>query len=252
VQRLGAAINALLERIGRSVRSQKEFAGNVAHELRTPLAGIRALTEYGLSQERPEVWREQLRSIAQSQERASHLVDQLLALALAQEAREALPPQTLRLDEVVRDTLLRHLPRADGLGVDLGARGLDTPVAVQAQRALLEGVLDNLIDNALRYGRPADGADARVTVEIAREGDDSVRLSVSDNGPGIDDAQRQRLLKRWAQGPAGETLRQGSGLGLAIVAEYARLLGTTLTLEAGDDSVGLRVSLCWPGQPSAG
>ena len=252
VQRLGAAINALLERIGRSVRSQKEFAGNVAHELRTPLAGIRALTEYGLSQERPEVWREQLRSIAQSQERASHLVDQLLALALAQEAREALPPQTLRLDEVVRDTLLRHLPRADSLRVDLGARGLDTPVSVQAQRALLEGVLDNLIDNALRYGRPADGADARVTVEIAREGDGSVRLSVSDNGPGIDDAQRQRLLKRWSQGPAGETLRQGSGLGLAIVAEYARLLDTTLTLDAGDESVGLRVSLCWPVQPSAG
>ena len=115
VQRLAEAINALLARVGRTVRSQKEFAGNVAHELRTPLAGIRALTEYGLSHSEPEVWREQLRSIAQSQERASHLIDQLLALALVQEAREVLQPQPLRLDEVVRDALLRHLPRADAL-----------------------------------------------------------------------------------------------------------------------------------------
>jgi two-component system, OmpR family, sensor histidine kinase TctE len=229
VLRLGAAINALLERIGRSVRSQKEFAGNVAHELRTPLAGIRALAEYGLCQER-----------------ASHLVDQLLALALAQEAREALQPQPLQLDEVVRDSLLRHLPRADSLGVDLGARGLDAPVTVRAQRALLEGVLDNLIDNALRYGRPADGAPARVTVEVLRQTDGSVCLTVSDNGPGIGEEQRDKLLTRWAQGQAGEVLGLGAGLGLAIVAEYARLMGATLTLAPGDEGVGLRVSLCLP------
>ena len=70
-----------------------------------------------------------------------------------------------------------------------------------------------------------------------------VRLSVIDNGPGIDDAQRQRLTMRWAQGPAGETLRQGSGLGLAIVAEYARILGATLSLDAAEEGRGLRVSL---------
>ncbi len=250
LQRLGQAINALLERIARVVRAQKEFAGNVAHELRTPLAGIRALAEYGLSQDRPEVWREQLRSIAQSQERASHLVDQLLALALAQEAREVLQPQQLRLDEVVRDCLLRHLPRADSLNVDLGARGLDAPVQVMAQRALLEGVIDNLIDNALRYGRPADDRPARVTVEVVHDMQGGVRLSVADNGPGIDDAQRQRLLTRWAQGPAGETLRLGAGLGLAIVAEYARILGASLSLEAGEEGRGLRVSLLF--QPSVG
>jgi len=104
-------------------------------------------------------------------------------------------------------------------------------------------VLDNLIDNALRYGRPTDGADARVTVEIAHDPQGQVCLSVSDNGPGIDDAQRQRLLTRWAQGPAGETLRQGAGLGLAIVAEYARILGASLSLDAGEEGRGLRVSL---------
>lgn len=249
VQQLGHAINALLERVARTVRSQKEFAGNVAHELRTPLAGIRALTEYGLSQTDPQVWREQLVAIGRSQERASHLIDQLLALALAQEAREVLQPQALRLDELVREALLRHLPRADSLGVDLGmdvgmgACGLDAPVTVLAQRALLEGVLDNLIDNALRYGQPLDAATPRITVEVAVQPCGGVSLSVLDNGPGLGAAERENLLQRWAQGPAGETLGQGAGLGLAIVAEYARILGAVLSLDAGDEGRGLRVGL---------
>ena len=250
VQRLGEAVNALLSRIGQSVRGQKEFAGNVAHELRTPLAGIRALTEYGLAQTEPHIWREQLLSIAQSQARASHLIDQLLALALAQEAMQVLSLQPLVLDDVVRDSLMRHLHRADGLGVDLGARGLDGAVQVLAQRALLEGVLDNLIDNALRYGLPSTGEPRHVTVEIVSDAQrGEVCLSVIDNGPGISDVQRERLLSRWAQGSAGEALKQGSGLGLAIVAEYARILGAALRLAQADGGQGLKVSLCFARLP---
>jgi len=252
VQKLGESINALLARIEQSVRGQKEFAGNVAHELRTPLAGIRALAEYGLAQNEPHIWREQLRSIAQSQERASHLVDQLLALALAQEAQQVLQPQPLALDEVVRDSLMRHLHRADALGVDLGAVGLDKPVWIAAQRALLEGVLDNLIDNAMRYGLPPAGQQRHVTVALARLPEGDVELSVVDNGPGISDAQRERLLQRWAQGSAGEALKQGSGLGLSIVAEYARIMGTPLSLGPGHAGQGLKVGLRFAAQPSVG
>lgn len=253
VQRLGEAINALLLRIGQSVRAQKEFSGNVAHELRTPLAGVRALAEYALSQSDPQVWQEQLRSIAQSQERASHLIDQLLALALAEEAEQALQPQRIALDEVVRDTLMRHLHRADALAVDLGARGLDAPVFVLAQRALLEGVLDNLIDNALRYGLAPAEQTRHVTVEISHDPQTArVVLSVLDNGPGITEAQRTRVLSRWGQGSAGEALKQGSGLGLAIVSEYARILGATLTLGTGDEGRGLKVSLTFTDQASVG
>ncbi|MDB5732810.1 MAG: two component transcriptional regulator, sensor histidine kinase [Variovorax sp.] len=235
VERLGDAVNALLERLGHSARAQREFAGNVAHELRTPLAGIRALADYGLAHADPAVWRDQLERIAASQARASHLIDQLLGLALADEVDTALQRAPVRLDELAEQAVLRHLARADALGVDLGARGLEASVTVRANAALVEGILDNLIDNALRYGGRT------ITVELAGR-----TLGVVDDGPGIPGEARCDLMRRWSQGAAGQKLGQGTGLGLAIVARYAQLLGARLTLEAATPS-GLRVGVAFEG-----
>jgi len=247
VERLGQAVNALLARLGVSIRAQQEFSGNVAHELRTPLAGIRALADYGLSQARPEVWREQLQAIVRSQARASHLIDQLLALALADEAASRLRLEPVALDEVARDVVLQSLPRADAAGVDLGASGLERPLTVLANAALVEGLLVNLLDNALRYGRGVPGRRPMVTVELALRADAGPRagpvLSVIDNGPGLAPQERQRLLRRWAQGPKGERLGEGAGLGLAIVARYAELLHARFELADGRDGQGLRASV---------
>ena len=129
VERLRDAVNGLLARIERGVQAQREFAGNVAHDLRTPLAGIRALAEYGLARGDPEISRQQLKSIVASEERASRLVEQLLALALADEARDSVKLEVVQVDELVRRILLGFVPRADAAGVDLGATGLDTPTA---------------------------------------------------------------------------------------------------------------------------
>ncbi len=240
LQRLVGAFNGLLSRIATGARAQREFAGNVAHELRNPLAGIRSLAEYGLAQRDPAAWQRQLERIVASERRASHLVDQLLALARADESREGLQLEPVAADEVVHDLLLRTLPRADAAGVDLGAVGLEKPLAVRATLPLLEGLLGNLLDNALRHGRPGDPAcKPRVTVALAAAGE-GVRLSVSDNGPGMDAACRERVLRRWERGaqPTG-----GSGLGLAIVSRYVELLGGRFDLEPCADGPGLCASV---------
>jgi two-component system sensor histidine kinase TctE len=240
VSRLALAINALLGRIAHSVQAQREFSGNVAHELRTPLAGIRALADYGLRQNDPQVWREQLQGIAHSQERASHLVDQLLALALADEAQHTLEQKPVAVDVLVREAVLRFLPRADAAGVDLGALGVEQPVWAIANEALIEGVLNNLLDNALRYGRAQEGA-SHITVSVV-DAPQVVVLSVIDNGPGVSHAQLETLSQRWVQGSAGEALKAGSGLGLAIVHEYVRLLGAKVTMQS-ESPHGLHVSI---------
>jgi two-component system sensor histidine kinase TctE len=265
VQRLGRAINALFERIQHGVQAQREFSGNVAHELRTPLAGIRALADYGLRQDNPTVWREQLQGIVERQDRASHLIDQLLALALADESQQQLVKTPVALEALAQEAVMRYLPRADAAGVDLGADLSSEPsnattskaaaglasatstaaatapgLRVMGHQALIEGVLNNLLDNALRYGLAASG-ERRITVSVKRE-PRGVVLSVADNGPGVSSEQMQHLTRRWVQGAAGEALKQGRGLGLAIVNEYARLMQAKVQLQAESPS-GLRVSL---------
>ena len=237
VERLRDAVNSLLARVGRGVQAQREFAGNVAHDLRTPLAGIRALAEYGLAQSDPAIWRRQLESVVHSEERASHLVDQLLALALADEARDSVKLEPVRVDELARRILLSFVARADAAQVELEAEGLDAATTALASPVLLEGVLTNLIDNALRYGR--GGARATLTVAVEHDAP-RVFISVTDTGPGLDPRQREHLKQRWAQGIAGIELGAGAGLGLAIASRYAELLGGALQLEVGPGGRGVR------------
>ena len=182
-------------------------------------------------------------SIGASEARASHRVDQLLALALADENDAVLQRESVRLDVLVQEAVLRHLAKADARGVDLGARGLDEgeprDFTVLADAALVEGILDNLIDNALRYG----GRTITVELEADAKGG-TCALAVADDGPGIPEADRRALMQRWAQGPDGHRLGQGAGLGLAIVARYAQLLSARLVLEsATPQGTGLRVGL---------
>lgn len=242
IEQLSQTVNALFARLDHSVQAQREFAGNVAHELRTPLAGIRALADYGLSHAEPAVWRQQLQQVAGSVVRASHLVDQLLALALADEGEQALRRERLSPAELLQQAVLRHLDKADRQGVDLGARGVDDDgaedLAIVADAALVNAMLDNLIDNALRYGG------RMLTLELVAGPDaDEVTLAVVDDGPGIPEMARRALLQRWSQGVDGQRLGQGAGLGLSIVARYAQLLGAQLLLEDAPPPGGLRAAL---------
>ncbi len=239
VENLRLALNSLLLRLSRSIDAQREFAGNVAHELRTPLAGIRAQASYALAQPSPAVWHEQLLGIAEGEQRASHLVEQLLALARADEGRAALQLQPLALDELVREVVLRFMPKADAVGVDLGAEGLEQPTTVLGDVALIEGILGNLLNNALRY---ALGPDAHVTVSVLVEDGQTV-LRVVDNGPGMSAQDMLFWGERWVLGEAGQRSGEGFGLGLSIVRRYAELLGADFSLAPGADGRGLCASL---------
>ena len=245
ISELSQAANALLARLELSLRSQREFAGNVAHELRTPLARIRALADYDLAHPDARISQERLRQIATSAESAGRLVNQLLDLALADEGEVSLKRERLALAPLVGQAILRHLDRADTRQVDFGARGLDDADAddalVRAVPELVEGILDNLIANAQRYGG------ATVTVELAASSDGQAWvLAVIDDGPGIAEAARRTLMQRWTQGRDGELLGEGAGLGLSIVARYARVLGSALHLDCGDNGRGLRASVSLP------
>jgi two-component system sensor histidine kinase TctE len=224
VSSLARALNALMRRVADGVAAQREFAGDVAHELRTPLAGIRALADYGLSHDDPAVWREQL-----------------AAMAFADEARDGLPMSRLDVGEVVADAVVRCLPTADAQGAELGAAGLDGPVQAWGNVALVEGVLDNLLHNALRYGRPVDGGRQVILVEVTA-GERWVEVAVVDNGPGIAPETAASLMQRWRREGGLRLPREGSGLGLAIVARYVELMQGQLRLDAAPGG-GLRAVL---------
>jgi two-component system sensor histidine kinase TctE len=235
VHDLGTAINRLFFRIDDGVRLLREFSGNVAHELRTPLAGIRAQTEYGLANKNPEVWYQQLQGIAKSELRASHMVEQMLALSLTNEAKSGLIKEDIDVDELVKEAVMRFLSRADSLGVDLGVKGYALGLTIKTQRSLLEGALNNLIDNALRYGVSEIESFNQITIEIEKTVDDNKKnylgISVLDHGKGISDEFKHQVMRRRTQGEAGLNLGAGAGLGLAIVVEYAKLLNAEFVLQ---------------------
>lgn len=251
--RLGDSFNTLLAAIRRGVVAQREFSGNIAHELRTPLSGIRALAEYGLKDGQAQTMREQLQAIVQVQDRASRLVDQLLALAFADEVSGTLKLERVQINKLAREVMLRFIDRTDAAGIDLGANGLDEPTTVLGNAALIEGVLTNLLDNACRHAfTPVSGsrpalASRQITVSVSRlrseRGAERVLLSVTDNGGGLAEPLRTEVLQRWKRASRDPLLREGSGLGLAIVSEYARLLHARLTLASGEGDAGLSVIL---------
>ena len=253
VAQLTDAANALLARIQQGIQAQREFTGNVAHELRNPMAGIRALAQYGLRQSDPAALREQLEAIAKSEVRASHLIDQLLALALADEARGQMALTQVSLNEVVEDCvtdMLQRLRQSGGGTVDLTVSGLDQPVYVRGHESMLKGCLTNLLNNALAYGspiaidEPEEHTSPHISINVHADADASrIIVSVIDNGPGLAPDLAKNLRQRWARGQGSERAQGGAGLGLAIVARYAELMGATFSLDKDEASGGLRAVL---------
>ena len=241
VRPLVDAINALLARLGSALAAHRRFVANAAHQLRTPLAGLRTQAELGVLETEPNAVRQCLDQVRQAAERATHLVNQLLSLArLEPRGGRPLQAEPIDLGELVRSVTARWVPQALKAGIDLGYEGGPNQRRVLGDRLLIEEMLGNLIDNAIRYV-PAGGF-ATVRVEHAPG---AVVLIVEDNGPGIPEAERDQVLERFQRGStAGQ--RSGSGLGLSIVREIADTHGAVLRLESTDGERGVRVRLSFP------
>ncbi|MCZ8116428.1 ATP-binding protein [Silanimonas sp.] len=226
---LVAAINGLLARLEASVKQEQAFVHDAAHELQTPLAGVCAqahvLSIAGSDEER-NVARRHLEQIIA---RASHVIGQLLQLARL-DSRVSGPSRDVDLARVVRDKLAHSaLPALSGR-IDLSLAAPET-LPVNIDVVAFRAILDNLVDNALRYV-PAGG---RVQVRLDA-GRGWLQLDVADDGPGIPAVERERIFERFYRIPGQDT--PGSGLGLAIARQAAVQLGGTIQAGPGLDGRG--------------
>ena len=234
---LAAALNALLQRLGRSLDTQRAFVADAAHELRSPLTALKL--QVGLLRRAPDAGAqaEAVASLAAGIERAARLVEQLLVLARSEPGAPTAAMENLELGELVRsalvDTAALALARGSALSLDSAA-----PAWVLGERAALAALARNLTDNALRYSPPG----ARVEVRVAEDSQagHGVLLQVDDSGPGIPAADRERVFDRFYRRQSGDA--EGSGLGLAIVRAVAERHHAQV--ELGDSPLGgLRVTV---------
>jgi two-component system sensor histidine kinase TctE len=230
---LVAAINDLLARLDRSIGVQKHFIADAAHQLKTPLAGLRTQAE--LAQRELDAGgdaqgvRRSLQQIARSSQRAAHMVNQLLALARADDKEQARRVQELNLVRLAVETVRDFVPRALERRIDLGYDGVvpdDSRLRVKGQPVLLGELIRNLVDNALLY-TPAGGL---VTVRVVEDPfGQVVVLQVEDSGPGIAPGERDKVFQPFYRSLGSGV--EGSGLGLAIVKEIVQQHEAELTLD---------------------
>ena len=234
VSPLVRAINDLLARLDQSLAAQKHFLADAAHQLKTPLAGLRtqaelAQREIDAGAADPKDVKRSLQQIALSSQRAAHMVNQLLAMARAEDKEHASHRQNVNLARLAAETVRDFVPRAMEKHIDLGYEGPESGgsgLLVQGHALLLRELIRNLVDNALQY-TPAGGT---VTVRVM---DDPfgqvVVLQVEDSGPGIPAAEREQVFQPFYRALGTDV--DGSGLGLAIVREIAQQHNAQIALE---------------------
>jgi two-component system sensor histidine kinase TctE len=241
---LVSSVNDLLERLKDSIAIQKRFLAAAAHQLKTPLAGLRMQADLAQRQDAgEEELKHSLKQIGRASVQATHTVNQLLSLARAEGGGANLGRQpcdmVVMLSEVLQDALPRALDKALDLGYE-GAQADSPDVQVHGNPLLLKEMMRNLVDNAIHYTPSTPERPGVVTVRALVDPYSHVLvIQVEDNGPGIAPAERERVFEPFYR--ALGTNVDGSGLGLPIVLEIAQQHGATVSIEAAH-----------PGQTSPG
>jgi len=230
---LVASINGLLERLDQSMVAQKHFIADAAHQLKTPLAGLRmqaeiAAREIDAGQRDPRALKASLEQIALSSQRAAHAVNQLLAMARAEDRAQALRREKVDLASLTQEVVRELVPKALERRIDLGYEGAlpGETIPLVAQPVLLGELVRNLLDNALQYTPAGGSATARVLPDPFGQ---AVVLQVEDSGPGVPAAERELIFQPFYR--ALGTGVDGTGLGLAIVQEIAQQHGAQVTVD---------------------
>jgi two-component system sensor histidine kinase QseC len=231
------ALNSLFGRIGSLMESERRFTSDAAHELRTPIAAIRTQAQVALAEADDDLRRHALQSTLEGCDRAARLVDQLLTLSRV-EAGSTPVKTSLDLSALARSVAAEVAPlaleRQQSFELE-AAQGCP----VIAEETLMRVLLRNLLDNAVRYSPPH----ARVRVQVRPE-EGGVLLRVEDSGPGLADADAQRLGERFFRVlGSGQT---GSGLGWSIVRRIAAVHGANVRVGRSAELGGLAVDLLWP------
>ena len=231
---LVSSVNGLLTRLKDSMATQKRFLADAAHQLKTPLAGLRMQADLALRQSgSTDDLKLSLQQIGRSSIRATHTVNQLLALARAEGGGHVMTLQACDLVALTRDVVQDAIPRAMEKHIDLGYEGAqlgDLNAVVMANPTLIKELMRNLVDNALIYTPSTIEQPGIVTVRVVPEfASKSVLLQVEDTGPGIPEVERDLVMQPFYRVLGSNT--DGSGLGLAIVQEISQKHQAALTIE---------------------
>ena len=235
LQPLADAFNSMLARMQHNMDVQRRFVADAAHQMRTPLTGLKTQAQLAARESDPEALRFALEQISGSADRASHLVNQLLALARAEASEHVEQPLVpVDLEQVLREAVSLWVPNAMRRKIDLGFEA-EGAVSVLGNAFLLREMINNLLDNALRYSQ--DGG--QVTARVLAQGDFAL-LEIEDSGIGISEEDAYKVFERFYR--VEGTGVDGSGLGLAIVREIAELHHAAATLRPRPrDERGCRV-----------
>jgi two-component system sensor histidine kinase TctE len=231
-------LNRLFGMLRTSVQSQQQFIANTAHQLRTPITGMQAQLGLLIAEPAAQPVKARLLTLQEGVRQLAHSANQLLTLARADSsANLSAKNQAVDLQGIVGEVVARFFDRALQSNIDLGVDAHSA--SIFADPSLLDDLLSNLVDNALKY-TPAGGS---VTVSAGRN-NGRPYLAVEDTGSGIPEAERPRVRQRFYRMP--NSPGHGSGLGLAIVDEIARLYDATMTLAEGANGTGTRILIQFP------
>lgn len=235
VKTLTDTINVLLGKLSGAIASQQRFIANAAHQLRTPLAGLKLQSERALREDDLAAMKPALLQIRNSADRVSHIISQLLALAKSGSIESGLTATKTDLLKLVREVSSEWVPKALQRRIDLSFEGPEKAVYVEGNEVLLRELLVNLLDNAVSYGHESGNIIVRI------ENGTAPTLLIEDDGPGIPESEMDKIFERFYRIPGSPG--DGCGLGLAIVKEIADLHRARLELGRSERLGGMKAEI---------